>query len=183
MLLIHRAVWFFFSLLKYMRLGSAAFRYIKGTKRKRDDVTEDRVYISMRWRSFSARVVSLQHNFVEMGPEFMRQETVKFKGERNIERKCITRKDSNKSVSTEPTAAGRGKADEEAHELRKGIRKIHRLIYNFIMEQEIQEGEWPINKWGGRKKKINGSCKMSELLNCCFQVSLYKEIRVWIIRK
>lgn len=91
-------------------------------------------------------MVSLQHNFVEMGPEFMRQETVKFKGERNIERKCITRKDSNKSVSTEPTAAGRGKADEEAHELRKGIRKIHRLIYNFIMEQEIQEGEWPINK-------------------------------------
>lgn len=40
-----------------------------------------------------------------------------------------------------------GKVDEEAHELRlhKGIKKIHKLIYNFIMEQEIQEGEWPIN--------------------------------------
>lgn len=45
-------------------------------------------------------------------------------------------------------AAGRGKADEEAQELQlsNGIGKIHKLIYNFIMEQEIQEGEWPINK-------------------------------------
>ena len=46
-------------------------------------------------------MVSLQHNFVEMGPEFMRQETVKFKGERNIERKCITKKDPNERVSVE----------------------------------------------------------------------------------
>lgn len=40
-------------------------------------------------------------------------------------------------------AARRRKVDEEAYELRlrKGIKKTHKLIYNFIMEQEIQEGE------------------------------------------
>lgn len=59
-------------------------------------------------------MVSLLHNFVEMGPEFMSQETVKFKGERNMERKCITRKDSDKRISTEPLQPEEAEPTERA---------------------------------------------------------------------
>lgn len=55
-------------------------------------------------------MVSLLHNFVEMGPEFMSQETVKFKGER----KCITRKDSDKRLSTKPLQPEEAEPTERA---------------------------------------------------------------------
>lgn len=47
-------------------------------------------------------------------------------------------------------------------------------------KRNTRENGPSINEEGG---EINVSCKMSELLNCCFQVRLYEEIGVWIIRK
>lgn len=84
---------------------------------------------------------------------------------------------------TRTIAARRGKGDEEAHELSyaKELKRYTSSFTTLSWNKKYKRENGPsINEEGG---KIDGSCKMSELLNCCFQVSLYKEIGVWIIRK